>query len=327
MNSIQNPHLKFDFLALGESVVDFISSDPVANLGEAAYFERFAGGQVANLAMNMARLGNRVALGSCVGEDGFGQLIRQKVGAAGVDLSCLQISSEAPTTLIPVTRTTRGTPDFSVYRGADTCLQPNENLLDAAAHSGIVHTSAFALSREPARSTILQALEVARQNGQRVSFDPNFHPRIWPDVADFKAILQAAFRYVNITKPSLDDCIRLFGAGFEPAEYAAHFLQWGAEIVAISLGAEGTFLATHTGEQYRLVPNLISVADVTGAGDAFWSGFLTALLDGHSPLDAIRSGQVVAEIKISRIGPLTANLDRTEIFSKAQLIQYQPCHM
>lgn len=313
----------FDFLALGESVVDFISIDRVAHLEEAAHFERFVGGQAANLAMNMARLGNRAAIGTCVGADGFGMLLRQQIAAAGVSTDYIQITTEAPTTLIPVTRTTNGTPKFIVYRGADVQLALTDALLAVASQSKIVHTSAFALSREPARSTILRTMQIARENGHQVSLDPNYHPCVWPDSSNFMRMLQDAYQFVNITKPSLDDCARLFGSGLAPDEYAGRFLRWGAELVAISMGTEGVYLATKDAENYQIIPNQISAVDVTGAGDAFWSGFLTALLDGRSPLDSVRVGQVMAEIKIGMVGPLSNILDREAIFAKAQLIQYQ----
>ncbi len=320
----QQTSLAFDFLALGESVVDFISSDPVAQLEQAAHFERFAGGQVANLAMNMAHLGNRAAIGTCVGDDGFGSLLKQRLADSGVNTNYIQISTEAPTTLIPVTQTPNGTPEFLVYRGADAHLYLEDRLLMVTEQSKIVHTSAFALSREPARATILSLLKAARKNGRLVSLDPNYHPRIWPDTADFLKILQDTFRLVNFTKPSMDDCARLFGSGLTPQEYAGRFLQWGVDLVAISMGTEGVYLAEKDRDHYLVIPNQISAVDVTGAGDAFWSGFLTALLDGKSPLDAACVGQVMAEIKIGTVGPLSTILDREAIYIKAQSIQNQP---
>jgi sugar/nucleoside kinase (ribokinase family) len=48
---------------------------------------------------------------------------------------------------------------------------------------------------------------------------------------------------VSLTKPSLDDCIRLFGAGQTPETYAAHFLAWGAWQVVLTMGSAGILLA------------------------------------------------------------------------------------
>jgi sugar/nucleoside kinase (ribokinase family) len=324
MKTTQNLEMQFDFFALGEAVIDLISSEVVPHLETATHFERFTGGQVVNLAMNMARLGNRVALGTCLGDDGFGQLLRRRIAATNVSTDYIQVSSTTPTTLIPITRTPSGTPEFVVYRGADAFLQAKDDLLEAATHSRILHTSAFALSRDPTRSTILQAMRIARENNHRVSLDPNYHPRIWPDTAGFLDVLRDAFQYVNVTKPSLEDCERLFGEGLELEQYAARFMQWGAELVVISQGSKGVYLATRTGEKYQIIPHQVAAVDVTGAGDAFWSGLLTALLDGQSALEAVRTGQIVAEIKICKVGPLSQNLDRPTIYAKAQSVEYHP---
>ena len=84
--------------------------------------------------------------------------------------------------------------------------------------------------------------------------------------------------------------------------------------MAITLGSEGVHLATNQGEQHHIAPEPVDVVDVTGAGDAFWSGLLTALLDERSALDAVQVGQAVAAIKIGTMGPLK-NLDRASIFA------------
>ena len=48
-----------DLLAIGEILIDFISTERVDSLLEAAAFRRFQGGSPANLAVNVSRLGKR----------------------------------------------------------------------------------------------------------------------------------------------------------------------------------------------------------------------------------------------------------------------------
>ncbi len=319
MNSSPHPTPPLDFIALGEAVVDLISDEHTDTLANAAKFERFAGGQASNLTVTLARLGKRAAVASCVGDDGLGDYYRQKMADAGALTDYIQITPDAPTTIVLVSRETQ-TPDFIVFRGADAHLQATPALLDAIAHSRIVHTSAFALARQPARNTILQGLRHAQENGALVTLDPNYHPRVWPDTDDFKGVIREAFQFAALTKPSLDDCVRLFGAGLSPAEYAARFLSWGAQVVIVTMGGEGVHLALHDGSHYRLIPNPTPVADVTGAGDSFWGGYLSAHLAGKTPLEAACFGQAVAEIKISKIGPIETGLDWGMLTQKAQAI-------
>ncbi|MDZ7845006.1 MAG: carbohydrate kinase family protein [Anaerolineales bacterium] len=311
------------FLLLGEAVVDLISSGVVSSLEEANSFQRFPGGEVTNLAMNLARLGHSTALGAGVGDDGFGRYLKNQLEQAGVSLDLLQIIPNAPTTLIPVSRQTE-TPDFIIYRGADKYLRPNQELRTALSRCHAVHTSAGSLSHNPCRSTILELLEAAHQQGKIVSLDPNYHPNLWPDRADFIPFLKEVFQWITVTKPSLDDSKRIFGSGLDPREYLDSFLELGPEIVTLTMGRSGVLVGTAQGERFQLEANPISVVDVTGAGDAFWSGLLTGLISGASVLESSRLGQAVAEHKIGVLGPVREFPSREEFQRLAKDILHSP---
>ncbi len=310
-----------DILTLGEALVDLISLNTVSSLEEAGKFERFLGGQPTNLAVNMAKLGLRSGVAACIGDDGFGRYVSERIKAAGVRTDYLQVTQNSPTSLAIITRHPK-TADFLISRGADSNLESTSAIEKAAATSRIVHTSAFGLSRNPARTTILKALEIASQAGNLVSLDPNFHPKIWPDDSSFLTTLEAAYQYVTITKPSLDDCIRLFGAGQKPADYVRQFFEWGCQTVVLTMGAQGLVVATTSDDMYKIEANTINVADSTGAGDAFWAGFLSAILDGEKILDAARRGQVLAEMKVGAFGPLDDIPDNEHLQQRSTSIPY-----
>jgi fructokinase len=84
------------------------------------------------------------------------------------------------------------------------------------------------------------------------------------------------------------------------------------------MGHRGVLLATADGNQVHIKPGQVEVADVTGAGDAFWAGLLTALLDGYRPDEAARIGQMVAEVKISTVGPVPQMPDRASLYMKVK---------
>lgn len=226
-------------------------------------------------------------------------------------------SLHAPTTLSVVTRQT-AQPDFAVYRGADTELPPAAMPLDHLSSISLVHTSAFALSREPARSSILDFIEQAHVAGCMISFDPNYHPRLWASDADPLPIFKTIYPFVSITKPSLDDCARLFGADESPETCATHFLEMGAQQVVLTMGAFGALLANADGFAFFPTPPM-EVVDVTGAGDSFWSGLLLATLDGYEIDDAILVAQTVAAIKLHRVGPLSHHVDRHALYAQLGL--------
>jgi fructokinase len=312
---------QYDLIAVGEVLVDLISDRVVPRLDRAERFRRFLGGQVTNVAWNVSGLGGQAAVVGCVGSDGFGEYARQQLGQAGISTDCLGVTSRAPTTVAVNARQTK-TPDFIIYRGADAHILPEDKVLEAVKASRVVHTSAFALSRDPARSTIVQLLKSAQQHDCLVSLDPNYHARIWPDVADAETILEEAYQWVNVTKPSLDDCARLFGPGLSPDTCAERFLSWGADIVALTMGAEGVLLITAAGQSYRIKPSDATVADVTGAGDAFWAGLLMALLDGYPPEEAACLGQIVAEAKIGTVGPMSQMPDLADLYQQLESMKH-----
>jgi len=122
MNESTKP--EFDFIAIGETLIDFISSEEVESFAKADTYNRFVGGQPTNLTRNMALLGNQVALGACVGDDYFGKYIIEQLDQLNIDVGLIQITTKVPTTLVPITRTRGGTPKFMIFRGADAHIQP-----------------------------------------------------------------------------------------------------------------------------------------------------------------------------------------------------------
>jgi len=321
MENSANSYEGLDIFTLGEALIDLISSAEASSLSDADTFERFLGGQPTNLAVNMAKLGLRSGLAACVGEDGFGRYATERIRAAGVNSDNLQVSPKSHTSMAIITRHP-GTADFLISRGADSHLKWNEAIEEMAANSRIVHTSAFGLSRDPARTTILRTLKIARDTGSMVSLDPNYHPKIWPDDSDFLSVLRSAYQYVTVTKPSLDDCSRLFGGGQKPTDYIRRFFDWGCQTVILSMGAEGILLASSVSDMYKIEANSIQVADSTGAGDAFWAGFLSAILDGDTILEAARKGQVLAEVKVGAFGPLSDLPDKDFLQQRSANIPY-----
>ncbi len=108
---------KYDIIAAGELLIDFISTDFAENFDQVKNFKRLQGGSPANMCMNMARLGKTASLVATVGNDDMGRYLRKCVGEVGVDCGQLRFA-DVPTTLILVTRS-REVSNFEAYRGAD----------------------------------------------------------------------------------------------------------------------------------------------------------------------------------------------------------------
>jgi len=304
-----------DLLAIGETLVDFISIEPAENLARAETFRRHLGGSPANIAVNMARLGRQTAVISKTGAGAFGQFLQRELNRHGVRTDYLVMDSRMRTSFMFIARSS-GTPDFEPRRNGDYKLTPDDVPAEAIARARIVHASAFALSRPPCRAAVGRAFQLAAEYGKIVSLDPNYSPVIWPDYREAQRVLREMFRYVTITKASLDDAHRFFGAGERPETYIEMLHQLGPQTVVLTMGREGAILSRGGRLLGHLPARPVAVADATGAGDAFWAGYLTALLDGQPPERCLLFAREVAEQKIATVGPLPAPLNRAELYAR-----------
>jgi fructokinase len=305
-----------DLLAIGETLIDFISVEQSQEgLRHASTFKKYLGGSPANIAVNVSRLGGQAAILSKTGIGAFGQFLKAELRYYGVNTDYLVMDHRVHTTVIFVSRSV-GTPEFEAFRSGDFKLAPAEVAEEAITRAKVVHASTFALSREPCRSAVSRAFELAHGQGKIVSLDPNYSPQVWPDYQEAQEVVRSMYRYVSITKPSLDDAKRFFGSDYRPEEYVAMFHELGPKIVILTMGKEGS-LISQDGKLLGHVPaRPIKAVDVTGAGDSFWAGFLVALLDGHSlPRCALFAREVV-ELKLTNVGPLPSSTDRQELYAR-----------
>lgn len=309
------PQPQIDLLTLGEILIDLISVERVESLGEAATFRRYLGGSPANLALNVARLGREAAIVGKIGSGPFGQFLKEGLEQGGVCTDYVVMDPAVQTSIVFVSQTS-GTPDFEPRRDADFRLRPDEIPPKAISAARIVHTSTWPLSREPSRSAVLQALRAARQQGRIVSLDPNYSPVVWPDYEEAQAVMREAYRSVTLTKASLDDARRFFGPGRAPREYIQLFHELGPKTVVFTMGKQGSLLSEGGRLLGRLPAREIEIVDATGAGDAFWAGYLVALLDGSPPERCLLFAREVAELKLQRVGPLPDNVDRGALYDR-----------
>jgi fructokinase len=289
-----------DVLTVGELLIDMISEayDDAVNC---ATFTRFFGGSAANLALNTKKLGLRSLVASSVGRDGFGAYLLQQLEREGIPTDQIQLADES-TSMVVITKS-RTTPQPIFYRGADYRLNFTADLASAVRQSRIVHFSCWPISREPARSTVERAIELAKAEGALVGFDPNYHPSIWSKGEDGAAYVKSIIGRVDVIKPSKDDADRLFGND-TPDNHLSRFLALGAKLVILTLGAEG-ILVSNGDETLRLDSVPTEVVDATGAGDAFWAGFYAGLVKGLVLKESVKLGMEVSAYKLKHLGPVS----------------------
>lgn len=308
------PEGDLDLLAIGETVVDFISVEETDWLRNAYTFRKYLGGSPANIAVYVAKLGGKSAIISKTGIGAMGQFLRAELRRAGVITDYLIMDHRVHSTIIFVSRTGR-TPDFEAFRSGDYLLEPREVDEGAVERARVVHASTFALSREPCRSAVEKAFQLAQKHGKIISLDPNYSPQIWPDYREAMDVLRRMLSYATITKPSLDDAIRIFGRDRTPEEYIASFHEMGPRVVVLTMGAEGVLLS-EAGAITHIPARPVQVVDVTAAGDSLWAGFLVALLDGNSLHRCALFAREIVERKLTTVGPVPDNIDRQAVYAR-----------
>lgn len=266
----------YDVAALGELLIDFTGYGTSA--GGMRLFEQNPGGAVANVLSALAKLGERTAFIGKVGADMHGDFLRQTLEDAGIDTSGLISDPDYFTTLAFVALSETGERTFSFARkpGADTQISPEEITARILKETRVFHIGSLSQTNEPARSATRSAVELAKANGAIISYDPNYRPPLWENEEAAKKQMRALLPFVDIMKLS-DEETELLTDRTSPEEAAKALNAAGIACVAVTLGKKGAIVSVEG--RHRFVPGYPHPAvDTTGAGDAFWGGFLHQML-------------------------------------------------
>ena len=289
-----------DIVCLGEPLIEF--NRPKEGDGR-TWLQGF-GGDSQNVAIAAARQGASTGYLTGVGQDWMGDAFLDLWKSEGVDASRVTRHPTAPTGVSFVTHSAAGHKfDYLRKNSAASLMTPDALAADYVAGAKVLHLSAIGQAiSDSARETCGAAIDVARKAGVKISYDTNLRLRLWDlDVA--REVIDATIARCDIALPSLDDSRQLTGLK-NPEAIAAYYLQLGAPLVALKMGAEGSLIATR-GRQIRIAPHEVEAVDATGAGDTFDGAFLTRLLAGDDPERAARYANVAAALSTRGYGAVT----------------------
>ncbi len=267
-----------DVVTLGEALIDFVSQE-VGELIDAPGFKKAPGGAPANVACGVAKLGRASAFLGKVGDDPFGHFLERTFREAGVDTSAMVFDKKVKTGLAFVSLKDGGERDFLFYRdpSADMMLRPEELNVDLLRGARVFHYGSITLISEPSRSATLRAIEVAREAGAIISYDPNLRMSLWDSAERARREMSAALRFAHFVKVCEEELEFLTGEA-DIARGAAKLMEHGPQLVAVSRGARGCVVCCG-GEVVELAGFRVDTVDTTGAGDGFVAGALVKLLE------------------------------------------------
>lgn len=270
---------KFDVVALGELLIDF-TENGISAQGNPV-FEANPGGAPCNVLSMLARLGHRVSFIGKVGNDMFGNQLEEAISEVGIDTSGLLKEAEVNTTLAFVHTLAGGDRDFSFYRkpGADMMLSVNDLRDDLLKDCKVFHFGTLSMTTEGCREATKKAIEVAKEAGAIISFDPNLREPLWESLEVAKEQTAYGLSKCDVLKIS-DNEIKWF-TGEENYEAGTRYLQahYNIPLILVSLGREGSM--AFSGSNKATVPAIIreDTIETTGAGDTFGACILHQVLE------------------------------------------------
>ncbi|WP_153909844.1 MULTISPECIES: carbohydrate kinase family protein [Aeromicrobium] len=245
-------------LVIGEALVDVVQregGDP----------EPHAGGSPFNVAVGLARLDVPTLLAAQVGDDAYGDLLREHLYDSEVGLERLD----------PVpTRTSSAVATLAEDGSAsyDFDLTWDPAALPDAADFEAVHVGSLGTALEPGAALVAGLVVSADVLGIPVSYDPNVRLSVEPDASVWRGVFDTIAPHATIIKMSDEDAATLF-PGEEPVAVVRR-LAADHGIVAMTRGADGAVVGA--GDVLVEVPPAeVRLVDTIGAGDSFMAAMLS----------------------------------------------------
>lgn len=274
-------------IAIGEALIDFIPHEKGRALNDVENFLRVPGGAPLNVAAAVAKLGGKSQMLTKLGQDGFGDAILNEVKPLGVDVSRISRTNEANTALAFVSLREDGERDFSFYRNpsADMLLSAEEICVEDFNEKDILHFCSVSLIDAPIKEAHRRAIEIAKEKGCLISFDPNVRLPLWKNPEDCRKAILEFLPLSNIVKISDEELE--FITGIKDEKEALDFLLTGdVKVIIYTKGTNGTEFITK--ERVIFSPSFkVSAQDTTGAGDSFIGSLLYQVAEGEYSLEQL----------------------------------------
>ncbi|KAK6145792.1 hypothetical protein DH2020_019661 [Rehmannia glutinosa] len=262
-------------ISFGEMLIDFVPTVSGVSLAEAPGFIKAPGGAPSNVAIAVARLGGKAAFVGKLGDDEFGHMLAGILKDNGVSAEGVNFDKGARTALAFVTLRADGEREFMFYRNpsADMLLTPQELNLQLIKSAKVFHYGSISLIVEPCRSAHLKAMEVAKDAGALLSYDPNLRLPLWPSAEEARKQIMSIWDKADVIKVSDEELQFITQNDIIDDEAAMSLWHNNLKLLLVTLGEKGCRYYT---KKFRGAVDAYNVkaVDTTGAGDSFVGALL-----------------------------------------------------
>lgn len=270
---------KYDVVALGELLIDF-TENGLSGQGN-PLLEANPGGAPCNVLAMLNRLGKKTAFIGKVGNDQFGKMLKEVVEESGTDVSGLAMDEQVHTTLAFVHTFPDGDREFSFYRnpGADMMLTKEEVDPELIKKARIFHFGTLSSTHAGVREATRYAIDVAKENGLLVSFDPNLREPLWESLDQAKEEILYGMSKCDILKISDNEMEFMTGTSDYTKGVEMLREQFDIPLICVTLGKEGS-RAYYRDMIVEAAPFVREdTIETTGAGDTFEACTLNYILE------------------------------------------------
>ena len=257
---------------IGEALVDLVPDGPGRRRRESP------GGSPFNVAVGLARLGNRTSLMARFADDRFGHLLRHAAVEEGIDLSAAPRAAERATVATAsIDGAGQVTYEFDMDGTADWQWSTAE-LRAVSPATQVLHFGSIAAWTPPGAERIAGlARELLATGTVLISYDPNVRPSVIGPREEAAELVERNVRLAHVVKASREDMAWLYPE-LQIDQIAARWIGLGPSLVVVTDGADGADGYRHTGPPEHRPGRRVDVVDTIGAGDAFTAGLLTGLV-------------------------------------------------
>lgn len=302
--------MSIDCLCAGILFADYICA-PIPRLPEAGQLvptERISlalGGCASNAGLDLAKVGFRVGVSGCVGEDAFGQFIIETLKAGNVDVAGVHRIPGIGTASTMVINVKGEDRRFISTPGANTRFTVAHIPPDWVRSARVLYVGGYLMMPGLQTEEFVQLLRTARAGGAKTVLDV-----VLFGGTDYWQTLKRVLPETDVFLPN-DDEARIITGLHDPVEQAERFRQAGAKTVVITQGDRGSVLVTD-GLRLRAGVYPTEYVGGTGSGDAFDAGYIAGMLLGEDPAGCLRWGSALGASCVRAVGATESVFNRQE---------------